>query len=483
MQPTVKPGLSYQWRLFSILVAMCLLLVVCFVGFQYLREKQYKADVLNAELQIFNTQVLDRLEEGHHLEEWLDSIDIPLKDLRVTVFNPEGRIIFDNTLENFPAGSHLHKREIQRALADGRAYTLRTNTDPSKPSFFYSVLYDRDYIIRSGAPYYSASVGEVLDADSTFLWFMLGVTILVGIIGFYASRSIGQTISRLSSFATAAEKGEMITRRTNFPRDELGEIASNIVSLYQQLYATAEERDRQQLMLMKEEEEKQRLKRELTQNINHELKTPVASVLGCAETLQAHPDLPEKTRNQFIDRIVTNSQRLASLLRDISTINRLDEARGIMEKDLINLHKLVSEVVTDATPRAAAAGMALANELPEDLRLRGNNPLLDSVFRNLVENSIAYSGGTKLTISLIERNPHQFTISVADNGCGIPEEHFPRIFERFYRIDKGRSRKAGGTGLGLAIVENAVLFHDGSITIANLPTGGLEFAITFPSPQ
>ena len=100
-----------------------------------------------------------------------------------------------------------------------------------------------------------------------------------------------------------------------------------------------------------------------------------------------------------------------------------------------------------------------------------------------VENAIAYSGGTHVRVGMMEKSADQVTITVSDNGSGIPEEHFPKLFDRFYRIDKGRSRKAGGTGLGLAIVQNAVRFHGGDITVANLPEGGLEFAITFPLPR
>ncbi len=479
-----KPGISYQWRLFSLLLGMCLLLVICFIGFQYFREKQYKADILNAELQIFNTQIIDRLEEGRDLGDWLDTISMPIQDLRVTVFSrKDGRVVYDNTLDVLPGGTHLHRRELKQALAEGRSYSLRPGKGGLSKIYFFAVTPDDDWIVRSGSLYNSVSVSDVLAADRTFLWFMFGVSILIGTIGYYASRNIGQTITRLSKFAEAAEKGEAVSDTTRFPRDELGHIAANIVSMYNQLLNTTAERDRQQLMLIKEEEEKQHLKRDLTNNINHELKTPVASILGCAETLVDHPELPEKIHTEFMGRIVSNAKRLASLLRDISTINRLDEGSSVIDRHRFDLTKLVREVVSDAAPRAEKQGMTAECNLPEGLYVNGNQSLLESVFRNLIENAIAYSGGTKVSVNMLEDSPDQFTVSVTDNGSGIPEEHFAKIFDRFYRIDKGRSRKAGGTGLGLAIVHNAVLFHGGDITIANLPEGGLEFAITLPRAE
>lgn len=481
--PYSKPGLSYQWRLFSVLLAMSMLLVICFVGFQYFREKQYKADILNAELQIFNTQIIDRLEEGRDLEAWLDSVKAPVEDLRVTVFTKDGRAIFDNTLDVLPTGTHLQRREIRKALEEGRAYTMRSNASLRSKVYFYSVTADPEFIVRTGAPYHSVSVGQVLEADGTFLWFMLGVSAIIGIIGYYSSRSIGQTISRLAEFARAAEQGKEVRESAKFPRDELGIIAANIVSLYNKLLAMSEERDKQQLQLIQEEEEKQKIKRDLTHNINHELKTPVASILGCAETLYEHPDLPQKIHHDFMERIMQNAKRLSSLLRDISTINRLDEASSIIEKEEVNLSGVINDMAADAAPRAEKAGMEIEIEVPDNLKVLGNQGLMESVFRNLIENAINYSGGTRLHIGIMEHGQEQYTVTVTDNGSGIPEEHFPKLFDRFYRLDKGRSRKAGGTGLGLAIVRNAVLFHGGDITVANVPTGGLEFAITLPTPD
>lgn len=108
----------------------------------------------------------------------------------------------------------------------------------------------------------------------------------------------------------------------------------------------------------------------------------------------------------------------------------------------------------------------------------GNGALLTSVFRNLIDNAIAYSGGSRIQLNIISASNDKITLTVADNGCGIPREHLPHIFERFYRIDKGRSRTAGGTGLGLSIVKNAVLMHGGSIIANNVASGGMTFTIT-----
>lgn len=128
---------------------------------------------------------------------------------------------------------------------------------------------------------------------------------------------------------------------------------------------------------------------------------------------------------------------------------------------------------------ASAKGIIIENGIVRPIKMTGNRSLLSSLFRNLIDNAIAYSGGDRIKLEIGSHNAESVTLTVADNGCGVAEEHLPRLFERFYRVDKGRSRKEGGTGLGLSIVKNAVLLHKGTISVENQPTGGLKFIIKF----
>ena len=221
-----------------------------------------------------------------------------------------------------------------------------------------------------------------------------------------------------------------------------------------------------------------RVRRELTQNIAHELKTPVASILGYTETLLANPDITPEQQQQFVRRTHDQAQRLTALLQDVSTLNRMDYAPEQLTMQPENVSRLVAEIVSETTHTVQAHNMTLKNCLPEDIILPGNYSLLYSIFRNLIDNAVNYAGtGTTIEISAEEQPTHwHFTFS--DTGGGIAPQHLPRIFERFYRIDKGRSRALGGTGLGLAIVKNAVLLHDGTITAHSAPEGGLQFHFT-----
>ena len=224
------------------------------------------------------------------------------------------------------------------------------------------------------------------------------------------------------------------------------------------------------------QEHENELKRHLTQNISHELKTPVSSILGYMESILENPNLDPLRQRFFVERSFQQAQRLSALLQDISTLNKMDEAKRLFEKEPSNLYDVVSDVLKDVNLQIEQKECTTINKVMSDCEIQGNRSLLYSIFRNLIDNALAY-GGEKLTIEInCYREDEQFYyFSFSDNGIGVAEEHLSRLFERFYRVDKGRSRKVGGTGLGLAIVKNAVLFHRGNISAKNVPGGGLRF--------
>ena len=220
------------------------------------------------------------------------------------------------------------------------------------------------------------------------------------------------------------------------------------------------------------------MRRELTQNIAHELKTPVASILGYTDTILDNPQMSPETQRQFIERTNAQAHRLTALLQDISTLNRMDFAAYQLTMERTDVSVIVSDIVQETALAIEKRHMRLNNCLPQHVIIRGNPSLIYSIFRNLVDNAINYAGeGTTIDISA-EQTDNDWTFRFSDNGVGIAPEHLPRIFERFYRIDKSRSRSIGGTGLGLAIVKNAVLLHGGSITVQPAEGGGLEFDFT-----
>ena len=232
----------------------------------------------------------------------------------------------------------------------------------------------------------------------------------------------------------------------------------------------------------REQKEKQEeLRRELTQNIAHELKTPVACILGYTDTILDSPDIPEQTLHQFIERTNAQARRLSALLQDISTLNKIDFAADKLKFERVDVSAMVADIVAESEYKLEDKKMTFHNCLPQDICIQGNWQLLYGIFRNLTDNAINYAGnGTRIELSA-ERQADGWVFIFSDNGTGVAEEHLPRLFERFYRVDKGRSREIGGTGLGLAIVKNGVLIHGGTIRASNLQGGGLRFDFTLKS--
>ncbi len=452
-------ALSFHHKVFFALLALCWALVMAFLLFQYHREKTFRSELMNMELQMHNDRIADDLRNGEDIASVAQRIATPIPNLRITLIDKSGNVVFDNNDRTpFPQTNHNNRPEIRQARSHGSGYTVDRHSQSDNADYFYSAtLLPGGCVIRSAVPYDNI-LRDFLKADRSFIWIMVAVTILVSIAGYFIARRISTSISNLNHFAQKAGRGEKIYEDWAFPHDELGEIAANIVRLYVQ-------RDQKHQEAIMQERDKIRIKKQLTNNINHELKTPVASIKICAELLRDHPGLPVDKRAEFINRICENSDRLVALLDDVASITRMDDGATVIPKDKVNLREVVEHVAASSrlhTDMQISVNVA-------DVVVDGNKGLLESLFRNLLDNAIAYSGGSEINIY----GDENANFSVSDNGCGIPEEHLPHIFERFYRIDKGRSREKGGTGLGLAIVKNAVAIHGGSITVRN--DDGLRF--------
>lgn len=228
-----------------------------------------------------------------------------------------------------------------------------------------------------------------------------------------------------------------------------------------------------------QEEEQVNLKRQLTQNIAHELKTPVSSIQGYLETIVNNENIPREKVNVFLERCYAQSNRLSRLLRDISVLTRMDEAANMIDMERVDISVLVGNIINEVSLELDEKHITVVNSLKKSIQVKGNYSLIYSIFRNLMDNAIAYAGtNIQININCFREDESYYYFSFADTGVGVSPEHLNRLFERFYRVDKGRSRKLGGTGLGLAIVKNAVIIHGGSISAKNSQGGGLEFVFT-----
>ena len=577
--------LSFSRRLFLSVISLFLVFAGCFLAYQYQREKEYKVDLLDIQLQDYNErlhQELARIPDSlwnTTLERYLQKYI--KQDLRITVVNVQGDVLYDS-YENQKLGNHINRPEVQKALAEGKGYDVRRTSETTGVPYFYSATLYEGYIIRSALPY-DLNLVRHLAADQHYIWFTVIVSLLLIFIFYKFTSKLGTAINQLREFAKRADKNEPVETdmQSAFPHNELGEISQHIIQIYKRLRETKEalyiereklithlqtsheglgvfNKDKKEILVnnlftqysnlisdsnlqtteeifsicefqkitdfinkaqkrpsyneerrmsvhinkngrtfiveciifqdlsfeisindITQEEEQVRLKRQLTQNIAHELKTPVSSIQGYLETIVNNENIAPEKMQVFLERCYAQSNRLSRLLRDISVLTRMDEAANMIDMEKVDISMLVSNIVNEVSLELEQKQITVVNSLKPKIQLRGNYSLLYSIFRNLMDNAIAYAGtNIHINISCFREDENYYYFSFADTGIGVSPEHLNRLFERFYRVDKGRSRKLGGTGLGLAIVKNAVLIHGGTISAKNNQGGGLEFVFT-----
>jgi signal transduction histidine kinase len=448
---------------------------LCFIGFQYLREKQYKSDYLSLQLQLYNRHLLEAVEEDREpYETYIATHQKPFDNLRISIIALSGKVVYDNMLPVDSLDNHRMRPEVAAALKKGSGYHIGRQSTSDGLEYFYSATRGKELIARTAIPY-SASLRELLQADWTFLGVMISISLAMSVLAYFVTRRLGKNMERLNRFAAKAEKGEAFDEEEPFPNDELGSISNHIVQLYGQWQQTIKDRDLAHEAALREEKEKIRIKRQLSNDINHELKTPVASIGVCLETLLSGIALTEEKRQELIERCYTHNERLRRLMNEVSLITRMEDGSALIGKERIVLNDVLTDIADELEIMPEDEGMSLHTDFNEEVVIDGNLSLIGSIFRNLTENAIAYSEGKNIFISLVKNNETECCIRFEDDGVGVEEKQLSRLFERFYRVDKGRSRQKGGTGLGLSIVKHAVLFHGGSITASNRPGGGLRF--------
>ncbi len=470
---------SFQRNLLLSIGGVFLLFAVCFSIYQYQREKEYKIDILHSRLQMYNYEMVqtlgaDSLTNSRMFRDYVARHQV--KGLRVSVIDQKGRVILDSYDTNVDSlGNHLQRTEIQQALRAGNGYDIKRMSQSTHETYFYSATRFGDVIVRAAVPY-SVELTRSLQADNTFIYFAGALTLMLGVVLYYITHRISRHIGYLREFAVKAEVGEELDHELErrLPDDELGDISQTIIMLYWKLRHS--------------EEDKLRIKRQLTQNAAHELKTPAASIHWYLESILDNPEMQEDKKKHFLERCYVQSERMSKLLLDMSALAKLDEwddnkAMTRQAFQQVDVLQVIQSVLDDTSPQLMEKGITPSLQSPPHVEVRGDQCLIYSIFRNLVENAIAYALGAsclKITCSEAEiEGRHFYKFQVSDNGPGVEKKHLGHLFERFYRIDKGRSRKLGGTGLGLAIVKNAVAVHGGSTTALTTPGGGLTIRFTF----
>lgn len=490
----LKRRISYQWQLFIPLITTMWLLIFGMAIWQNYYERQYRIATLEGQLKMINDRIISYYETETDPYEYFNFVskyylDNPLYDkIRISVFRDDSLIynvneIISLTNEERSVGkgviNNIHKGAKGRyELDDSLTTDLRNN------NFFYQTDLSSDGRLRSSTvlPFDAEIINASLPSRGIWI-IVISIGVLLTILAYFSTRYFGRNIKILKSFAEQAATDPNFMPNTDFPHDELGDISRQIIHIYNERSKATLDLEREHNVTMHALEEKNRLKRQLTNNINHELKTPVGVIKGYLDTIVANPDMDAASRTHFIKKALEHANRLTNLMNDVSAITRLDEGGAMINTEELDYHDLVYTVMSDLKDSDVLGDMEFTYDIPTDCMINGNTSLLSGMIMNLAKNAAAYSKGTVCGVRYDGEDDdfHHFTFY--DNGKGVGEEHLSHLFERFYRVDAGRSRKSGGTGLGLPIVQNTVLAHGGTIEVRNSPTGGLEFIYTLPKSK
>lgn len=485
MKKKLKRRISYQWRLFLPLVIVLWALLIGLAGWQYAHERNFRRTFVEQQLKLINTRIIRAINndnweniqpfkrfvsEYYETDSLFDDVHMTIYDRNWTPYDSLGHSIHLNKIEkeNFPV--EMFSRQ-----------SLRKTPEVSTNQYYYYMgLYsdDGNWIVVSALPN-DIKMREYIGGSSLEIWIIVFViAIIITIAAYITTKHLARNINILHDFANRSANDPWFEPGEDFPHDELGDIARQIVHLYQERTLARQEIEREHQLALYTLEEKGRQKRQMTNNINHELKTPIGVIKGYLDTIIESPDMDEATRRHFIEKAREHANRLTNLIADVSAITRLEEGESQINTECLDFHELVYMFANDARESGILGHFSVDIQIPLGVEVNGNGSLLVGLLMNLTKNAVNYSGGNKIRIEYRGEDKEFYHFSFSDNGNGVPQSSLQHLFDRFYRIDSGRARKSGGTGLGLAIVFNTIKAHGGSITAINREDGGLEFDFT-----
>lgn len=368
-------------------------------------------------------------------------------DTRLTVIDSTGKVLADSVEDVTKMENHFDRPEFKEALNNGEGSIIRKSATIDKNTYYYAIRLDNGNVLRVS-----------VTSDSVFIVFYESL-ILIAVVCF-----VVMVLSLALSFA--------ITKSIVKPITELGKNLDNPEN------CETEEELTPFVEALKDYKQKQRLldkqKKEFTANVSHELKTPLTSIAGYAELIENGMAKPEDVK-PFASTIRKQALRLVSLSEDIIQLSQLDESNSqsiVFEE--VDLSKIAEKCVSSLEMNARTKGVTLSLNVQE-CYVNGNASLLEELIYNLIDNAIRYN----VENGSVEVKVKNKMISVADTGIGIPEKYQSRVFERFFRVDKSRSKETGGTGLGLAIVKHIVEVHNAEISICSVENVGTTIQVDF----
>ncbi len=420
---------------------------------------------------LYMLEVLDgSLDYESDLEKTMKKLDSVMdgNNSRLTVIDLDGTVVADTQAQMDEMDNHLDREEIQDALEKGSGYARR-RSDTLDEGMLYVAYRSRnaDVILRAAVPYSGFQQYLPLFFPASVL------SLLIAVVGSFivTTRLVSSITKPLQDIAKEMLKVKGDYTELNFEHCQYPEI--NVIA------DTTMKMSKNVKDYLNQIEKERMIRQEFFSNASHELKTPITSIQGYAELLESGMIQDESTKADFASRIKKEAVRMTGLINDILMISRLEAKEAEVTFSDVRVSVLLEEIIDSLKPQAAEAQVFVHVDC-QPLMIHANLQQMRELLTNLISNAIKYNRpGGQVWINIRETDG-QMVIRVKDNGVGIPSDSLDRIFERFYRVDKGRSRKQGGTGLGLSIVKHIVNFYHGTIHVSSEPDMGSEFTVFLP---
>lgn len=408
----------------------------------------YSDNQLKEQLRVVESVVENQLAQDDDTAFISNHID---KNVRITLVAKDGTVIADSQESANKLGNHLNRQEIQQAIKNGEATVTRHSDTQGKKVYYFAKQLDNGNVLRVSTE--AKSIGKFFSDYIIYIFLCIIVVIVAAVfVSMGITKSIVKPITQL---------GQSLDNIDKFKSDE--ELKPLVNALLQQ--------KKKQKMLDKQ-------KKQFTANVSHELKTPLTSIAGYAELIETGMAKPEDIK-PFAGVIRKQALRLVNLSEDIIQLSQLEESDDEdMSFESVNLYEIAQRCVEALNINAINKCVTL-NLTGEECYIRGKAQLVEELVYNLCDNAIRYNkenGNVTVTVTPLEKGA---SVSVKDTGIGIPEKYQERIFERFFRVDKSRSKATGGTGLGLAIVKHITQLHDAKLEISSEEGKGTEIIVTF----
>lgn len=480
MEPTLSPGsvsdmvsrkkyrFNYRTRTFAPVTLIIWATIAVMAIYSYQREKDFREKMVYSDLELITSRLIDIYENSIDYEPFVSFIEnyYPNKGfekVRVTVLNPVTGDV---------------RMSIGKPLRINGGYQERDEY------VSYAQQYSKGHeVLAMAALPYDVSFKDWMGSNYGYWIFLLTLSTVATVLIYLYAYHQARNITSLRDFAEKAVNDDETfeTDDVSFANDELGEISRRIVDIYKSRNRAVAAHEREHKIALRATEEKIRIRRELTNNVGHELKTPVGIVRGYVDTLVSNPDMDEDSRRHFLVKTQQHVERLCTMLDDLSTLTRLDETGGTLTTLEVDMNILLADIADEIDDSGIGGDMTFVYDVPAHCVVRGSESLINAAIMNLVKNSVAYSKGSEMGVLFTGKTSSHYSFVFYDNGTGVSPEHLPRLFDRFYRIDSGRARKSGGTGLGLPIVKSTFINMGGTISVHNREGGGLEFSFTIPA--